>query len=176
MDKTHSYLSIDGEVVGLNRFVSDYLKKNVLGIISTLNLEDYNVDDVKNIELLIPEKSPSKKDDFTEIEVLINDKQLEINNFTKNITANSINAMVKSLKTKDDIKTIEIEISNIVKENLTTSDISLKTDGENVEINDFTKGILKETIYAMINSLKTDCEIKKIEIKLEEWFYVRKRS
>ena len=116
----------------------------------------------------MPEKSQSEKDDFTEIEVLINDKQLEINNFTKNITANSINAMVKSLKTKDDIKTIEIEISNIVKENLTTSDISLKTDGENVEINDFTKGILKETIYAMINSLKTDCEIKKIEIKLEE--------
>ena len=168
LDKTHSYLSIDGEVVGLNRFVSDYLKKNVLGFISTLNLEDYNVDDVKNIELLIPEKSQSEKDDFTEIEVLINDKQLEINNFTKNITANSINAMVKSLKTKDDIKTIEIEISNIVKENLTTSNISLKTDGENVEINDFTKGILKETIYAMINSLKTDCEIKKIEIKLEE--------
>lgn len=54
LDNVQSYLSIDGKVVGLNRFVSDYIKQNVLGVISTLNLDDYGVDDISNIELIIP--------------------------------------------------------------------------------------------------------------------------
>lgn len=56
LDDVHSYLSIDGHVVGLNRFVSDFLKQSVIGAISTLNLEDYDVENITNIELIVPRK------------------------------------------------------------------------------------------------------------------------
>ena len=49
LDNIHSYLSIDNKVVGLNRFVSDYLKQNILGVIKTLNLDDYGVEDINKI-------------------------------------------------------------------------------------------------------------------------------
>lgn len=91
-----------------------------------------------------------------------------INKFTNDILTNSINAMVKSLKTEDDVKTIDIEISNIADENLKDADIVLKTNGNDVKINEFTSGILKETIFAVINSLKIDEEISNIKIKVED--------
>ena len=47
------------------------------------------------------------------------------------------------------------------------SEIALKTNGNDVEINKFTSGILKETIYAIINSLETPENINKIEIMVE---------
>ena len=112
LDKTHSYLSIDGKVVGLNRFVSDYLKQNVLGIINTLNLKDYNIDEVKDIEVLIPDENTLQKEN-TNLKIKINEKPLKINNFTKNIVSNSIKAMIKSLKTPDKVKSINLTISNI---------------------------------------------------------------
>lgn len=167
LDKTHSYLSIDGKVVGLNRFVSDYLKQNVLGIINTLNLKDYNIDEVKDIEVLIPDENTLQKEN-TNLKIKINEKPLKINNFTKNIVSNSIKAMVKSLKTPDEVKSINLTISNIKNENLIDSDITLKTNNEYLEINKFSQGILKETTYAIINSLKTEEKITKIEIKLEK--------
>lgn len=167
LDNVQSYLSIDGKVVGLNRFVSDYIKQNVLGVISTLNLDDYGVDDISNIELIIPNTQKVAPED-KKIIILINDRKLTINQFTNNIVANSISAMVKSLKTEDDVKTIDIEISNICDENLTDADISLKTNGNSVTINKFTRGILKETIFAAINSLKTDGEISNIKIRVDE--------
>ena len=40
LDDVTSYLSIDGKVIGLNRFVSDYFKQVNLGIINTLNIKD----------------------------------------------------------------------------------------------------------------------------------------
>lgn len=167
LDNVHSYLSIDGKVVGLNRFVSDYLRQNVLGVISTLNLDDYDVGDISNIELIIPNTQKAAPED-KKISILINDKKLEINQFTNNIVANSISAMVKSLKTEDEVKTIDIEISNVCDENLIDADISLKTNDNSVAINKFTRGILKETIFAAINTLKTDGEINNIKIKVEE--------
>ena len=166
LDKTQSYLSIDGKVVGLNRFVSDYLKQNVLGVINTLNLEDFGVSDIGKIELIIPNENTPQNPSDANCTILINGKNLDINEFTNNIVSNSIKGMVKSLKTEDNIKTIDIEISNI-NVDLTDAGITVKTNGHDVEINKFTQGILKETIYAIINSLKTDEKISKITIKVE---------
>ena len=167
LDSVHSYMSIDDKVVGLNRFVSDYLKQNILGVISTLNLDDYGVEDVKKIELIIPDsEKPEKVDKKTTI--LINDRNLMINQFTNDIITNSINAMVKSLKTEDNVKTIDVEISDIHDENLADACIVLKTNNKPVEINEFTSGILKETIFAVINTLKMDEDISNIKIKVEE--------
>ena len=168
LDKTHSYLSIDDHVVGLNRFVSDYLKQNVLGVINTLNLKDYGVDNIGKIELIIPNANSKQtpKECLTEIE--INNKPLMINSFTNDIVTNSIKAMINSLKTEEEVERIEILISNINPDDLKISDISVEINGINLEINEFTQGILKETIYAIVNSLKINDEIKEIKIKVEE--------
>ena len=167
LDGVHSYLSIDGKVVGLNRFVSDYLKQSVLGVINTLNLKDYNVEDIQDIELIIPGKSHLTPTDAN-CSIQINGKDLEINAFTKNIVSNYINGMIRSLKTESDVKTIEIVISNIEHDQLENASIELKTNNHSVEINEFTQGILKETTYAIVNSLKIDDEIKELKINVGE--------
>lgn len=167
LDNIHSYMSIDDHVVGLNRFVSDYLKQAVLGVISTLNLNDYDVNDVKKIELIIPDEAEIQKSEGITT-ILINDKPLEINQFTEDIVTNSIKAMVKSLKTEDNVKTIDIEISDIENNDVIDSEITLKTNNHPVEINEFSRGILKETIFAVINTLKIDSEIENIKINVEE--------
>ena len=168
LDKVSCYLSVDENVVGLNRFVSDYIKQCITGIINTLNLKDYNVEHIGKIELLIPDEDTSQKAIAGNSTIKINNKNLEINEFTEKILTNTLTAMLKSLKTKDNIKTIFVKISNIDDGDLSNSDISLKTDNENVEMNNFTQNILKETIYAIVSSLKTDDEISEIEINVKE--------
>ena len=101
-------------------------------------------------------------------EILINDKKLLINQFTNDIVTNSITGIVRSLKTEENVRTIAVEISNIVNENLVDAKITLKANGKDVKINAFTSGILKETIFAMINTLKIDDEINSIKIAVEE--------
>ena len=167
LDETHSYLSIDGHVVGLNHFVSDYLKQSVIGVINTLNLSDYGVEDIGKVELIIPNEKASKNPIDAGCIILINDKNLEINEFTASIVSNSIKGMVNSIKTEDNVKTIDIEITQI-KDDLSDALITLKTNGHDVELNAFTQAILKETIYATVNSLKIDVEINKITIRVEE--------
>lgn len=168
LDTIHSYLSIDGKVVGLNRFVSDYFKQSVTGIINTLNLDEYNVDDIGKIELVIPNENAPKNAIDSKCSILINNDNLEINEFTKNIVSNSIKGMINAIKTEDDVKLIYVEIKNINSNDLRTADIALKTNNHDVEINDFTQGILKETIFAIVNTLKIDTEIKDIKIEVEE--------
>lgn len=168
LDTIHSYLSIDGKVVGLNRFVSDYFKQSVTGIINTLNLDEYNVDDIGKIELVIPNENAPKNAIDSKCSILINNDNLEINGFTKNIVSNSIKGMINAIKTEDDVKLIYVEIKNINSNDLRTADIALKTNNHDVEINDFTQGILKETIFAIINTLKIDTKIKDIKIEVEE--------
>lgn len=167
LDDVQSYLSIDGKVVGLNRFVSDYLKQSVIGVINTLNLKDFGVDEIGKVEFLIPNEKTPKNPSDAECTILINDKDLEINGFTKNIVSNSIKGMINAIKTEDNVKLIEIEIGNIEDE-LIDASISLKTNGHDVEINAFTQGILKETLYAIVNSLKIDDDIREIKITVEE--------
>ena len=169
LDEVHSYLSIDERVVGLNRFVSDYLKQTVIGIINTLNLEEYNVEKIGKIEFIVPGEDLNQNPIDANCTILINNKNLEINEFTTNIVSNSIKAMVNSIKTEDNVKKIDVIISNIADGDLIKSDISLKTNDHDVEINEFTQGILKETIYAIINSLELeDEEIHEIKINVEE--------
>ncbi len=165
LDAVHSYLSIDGKVVGLNRFVSDYLKQSVVGVINTLNLKDYDVEDIGKIELVIPNEKVVQNPINAKCVILINDENLEINEFTTKIVSNSINGMISSIKTEDNVKTIDVEISGIA-DDLSDSDITLKTNGHDVELNAFTQGILKETIYAVVNSLETDGEIGKITVRV----------
>lgn len=167
LDDVQSYLSIDGKVVGLNRFVSDYLKQSVIGVINTLNLKDFGVDEIGKVEFLIPNEKTPKNPSDAECTILINGKDLEINGFTKNIVSNSIKGMINAIKTEANVKLIEIEIGNIENE-LIDAQIILKTNGHDVEINDFTQGILKETIYAIVNSLKIDDDIREIKITVEE--------
>lgn len=167
LDDVESYLSIDGKVVGLNRFVSDYLKQSVMGVINTLNLEEFNVEKIGKIELIIPAGNPQNPID-AKCDVLINEKPLDLNEFTTKIVSNSIKAMISSIKTEDNVKTIDVYISNIENGELTNSQITIRTNGHDVEINNFTSGILKETIYAVISSLKIDEEIEEIKIKVEE--------
>jgi molybdopterin-guanine dinucleotide biosynthesis protein B len=167
LDDVQSYLSIDSKVVGLNRFVSDYLKQSVIGVINTLNLKDFGVDEIGKVEFLIPNEKTPKNPSDAECTILINDKDLEINGFTKNIVSNSIKGMINAIKTEDNVKLIEIEIGNIEDE-LIDASISLKTNGHDVEINAFTQGILKETLYAIVNSLKIDDDIREIKITVEE--------
>ncbi|WP_405289881.1 molybdopterin-guanine dinucleotide biosynthesis protein B [Methanobrevibacter sp.] len=168
LDKTHSYLSIDGKVVGLNRFVSDYLKQNVLGVINTLNLKDYGVDTIGKVELIIPDANSKQKPKECLTEIEINNSPLVINSFTNDIVTNSIKAMVNSLKTDGEVDKIEIIISDINPDDLFHSNITVKVNDGDLEINDFTQGILKETIYAIINTLKVNDEIEEIKIKVEE--------
>lgn len=167
LDDVQSYLSIDSKVVGLNRFVSDYLKQSVIGVINTLNLKDFGVDEIGKVEFLIPNEKTPKNPSDAECTILINGKDLEINGFTKNIVSNSIKGMINAIKTEDNVKLIEIEIGNIEDE-LIDASISLKTNGHDVEINAFTQGILKETLYAIVNSLKIDDDIREIKITVEE--------
>ena len=167
LDKTYSYLSIDGKVVGLNEFVSDFIKKSIIGVINTLNLDDYDVEKIGKIELLIPDENAFQDPIDADCSILINDKPLEINEFTKNIVSNSIKGMVNSIKTEDNVTTIDVEISDI-KDELDNADILIKTNAHDVELNAFTQGILKETIYGIITSLKIDEKINKITIRVKE--------
>ena len=167
-DDVSSYMSIDGKVVGLNRFVSDFLKQSVTGVINTLNLKEYGVENIGKIEIVIPDADTPQTPRKAKSELLINGENLEINEFTNDIITNTIKGMIKSIKTEANVKVIYIEIKNIENEDLSNSKIILKTNGHDVEINDFTQGIMKETIFAIVNSLKIDDEIKEIKIKVEE--------
>ena len=168
LDETLSYLSIDGHVVGLNRFVSDYIKQGVIGVINTLNLDDYDVEKIGKIELVIPQDPIEQNPIDGKCTVSVNDESLELNEFASSIIINSIKAMINSIKTEDDVKSIEIDISKIENGELSDADISLKTNGHDVEINNFTQGILKETIYAIINSLEHDGEIEELKIRVDD--------
>ena len=168
LDDTHAYLSIDGRVIGLNHFVSDYLKQSVMGVLNTLNLEEYGVNDIGKIELVIPNENTEQNPSNAKSEIFINDKPLEINEFTDSLITNSMKGMVKSIKTEKNVRKIDVEITDITDENLTDAQISLKTNGNDVELNEFTSGILKETIYAIVNSLKIDDKINKLTIKVQD--------
>ena len=49
-------LSIDGVNIGLNRFVSDYLKQTILGVLTPLKIKEYGVEDFDDIDITIKNK------------------------------------------------------------------------------------------------------------------------
>ena len=75
--------------------------------------------------------------------------------------------MINSIKTEDNVRTIDIEISDIA-DDLKDASITLKTNDHDVELNAFTQGILKETVYATISSLRIDEEISKITVRVSD--------
>ena len=167
LDETHSFLSIDGHVVGLNRFVSDFLKKSVVGVINTLNLTDYGVEGIGKIEVVIPGENTAQNPIDAKCTILINGENLELNRFSQKIVSNAMKGMVSSIKTEGDVKVIEAEIAGIGKD-LSDADITVRTNGNEVALNAFTKGILKETIYGIVSSLDIDGEIRKIAVRVDE--------
>ena len=50
-------LAIDGVNIGLNRFVSDYLKQTILGVLKPLKIKEFGVDDLDNIDITIKNKN-----------------------------------------------------------------------------------------------------------------------
>lgn len=61
LDSIDVSLSVDGKVVGVNEFVSDFIKQTVLGMLKTLNLEKFNAKSLNKVELLI--KNTKQGDD-----------------------------------------------------------------------------------------------------------------
>lgn len=167
LDYVSSYLSIDNKVIGLNRFVSDYFKQTILGIINTLNINDYGVEDVEKIELLIDNEDPYRKSIENNGKIFINQKPLDVNQFVIDIISNSIKGIVNSLKTEENAEKITVEIKGIENNELYNADIDLKINDKLLKINKFTCGIIKESIFAMINTLKIDEEISEIKIEVE---------
>ncbi|WP_297981824.1 molybdopterin-guanine dinucleotide biosynthesis protein B [uncultured Methanobrevibacter sp.] len=49
-------LAIDGVNIGLNKFVSDYIKQVVLGILTPLKTDEFGVEDYSNIDITIKSK------------------------------------------------------------------------------------------------------------------------
>ena len=49
-------LAIDGINIGLNRFVSNYLKQTILGVLNPLKIKEYGVEDFENIDITIKNK------------------------------------------------------------------------------------------------------------------------
>ena len=49
-------LSIDGVNIGLNRFVSDYLKQTILGVLTPLKIKEYGVENFEDIDITIKNK------------------------------------------------------------------------------------------------------------------------
>lgn len=154
LDKVNSFMSIDNKVIGLNEFVSDFIKQTILGIIKTLHIEEYGVKDINKVELIINNEDNIDLNPKVEASVLINNKELSLNHHTNNFVANSVFGMIKSLNTDEDARSAQVIISKINTENLKESEASLKVNNKDVEINTFVKGILKETIFGMIKSLK----------------------
>ena len=167
LDPISSYLSINNNIIGLNRFVSNYIKQSILGIINTLNLKDYGVEEINKIELIINNEKPiSTNNEINKSEIHINKKRLKTNEFTENLIMNTIKGSINSLKTDKKIEKIEIKITEI-NNNLTDANIILKINEKELSINKYTSTILKESISAMINTLNTDEKINEILIKME---------
>ena len=155
LDKVDSFMSIDNKIIGLNEFVSDFIKQTVLGIIKTLHIEEYGVKDINKVELIINNEDNLDLNPKVEANVLINNKELSLNLHTNNFVANSVFGMIDSLSTDEDARIAQVNISKIQADNLEESEASLTVNNKEVKINKFVKGILKETIFGMVKSVKS---------------------
>ena len=53
IDNIDVYLSINEKVIGLNHFVSNLIKNNIIGILKSLKTEEYGIKDFEKIEFVI---------------------------------------------------------------------------------------------------------------------------
>lgn len=180
LDKTNSTLSINGKVVGLNRFVSEFIEKTMMGLISALNYDDNGENYINRIELLINhnniEGENMVNDNENKIEVKVNETDIGLNNFVSNYLTDTLFGMIDALHTKeygvDEIESAEFRILKVDSEHMNRSEISLEVNGKAIGINEFVSEIMKESIYGMIKALNTKKfgvdEIKDIDIKIEK--------
>ena len=167
LDYTPSCLSVNNNIIGLNRFVSDYIKQNILGIIKTLNLKDYGVEEISKIELIINNEKPTPASKIHKSKIHINRKKLKTNSFTENLIMTTVKGAVDSIKTDEKTGKIEVKITEIKNSNLKDATITLKINEKKLNINHYAGKILKESIFAMINTLNTDEQINEILIEME---------
>ena len=53
LDSVDVSLSVDEKVVGVNEFVSDFMKQTIIGRLKTLNLKNFGAEDLNKVEILI---------------------------------------------------------------------------------------------------------------------------
>ncbi len=180
LDKVNSVLSVNGKVIGVNEFVSDFIEKTITGLLKTLNLEVYGVKDINKVELLINHNQTGdvKMVNYEEtgIEVKVNETAIETNEFVSRYLKDTLFGMISALDTTDygvdTLETAQIEILKINPEHMDQAEIALEVNGKAIGINEFVSGIMKESIYGMIKALNTRKfgidEIKSIEIKIKK--------
>lgn len=172
LDEVVSYLSIDEKIIGLNRFVSDYIKQAVLGILNTLDIEEYGVTDFDKIELLIDNKQENDRNLPNKASILINNEEINVKKLDLDIISNSVKSMVNSLKLNEEAKIIDLRIYDIEEYDLVDAEVDLNINNKPLFINEFVRGILKETTFAIIKILKISQQINEIEIIVENWNHV----
>lgn len=178
LDKVNSTLSVNGKVIGLNRFVSDFIEKTMVGLLSALNYDDYGINYINDIELLINHNyiEGEKMVNNYGIDVKVNEVEIETNEFVSNYLKDTLFGMISALHTKeygvDDIESAEINILKVDPEHMSHAEIALNVNGKAIGINEFVSGIMKESIYGMIKALNTKKfgvdEIKDIDIKIKK--------
>lgn len=180
LDKVNSLLSVNEKIIGINKFVSDFIEKTITGIVKTLNLEVYGVKNINKIDLLINNQHQNRVDNMNDynnlkIKVKVNEINIEINDFVKKYLKNTLIGMISALNTDYNIKDIEnaqIDISKIDPKDMRRTRIALQINETPIGINEFVCEILKESIYGMIKALKTKEfgveEIENIEIKINK--------
>ena len=165
IDQIDTYLSVNDKVIGLNKFVNNYLRETTVGMIKALNLKQFGISEIENVQLLIQENADKEiNGEDKQIKLLLNNINIGLNEFTQTFMINTVFSMISSLKiNQDEINSLNLKISEEAN--------SLTVNDEKVEINEFVKKILKETVNGMIRSLKTKeygvDEIKDIEIAIE---------
>ncbi|MCC7553728.1 MAG: molybdopterin-guanine dinucleotide biosynthesis protein B [Methanobacteriaceae archaeon] len=56
LDKTNVNLSIDGKVIGLNKFVNKFISDTIMGMLNSLKTKEYSADKKEKIEIIINNK------------------------------------------------------------------------------------------------------------------------
>ena len=166
LDDVVAYLSIDEKVIGLNRFVSDYIRQAMLGILNTLDIEEYGATDMNKIELVIDNSDEKEKKIPKKCEIIINGERLEVKRLDAKLISNSVKSMVSSLKLEEEAEKIDLKISDI-SEDAVNAEVYLNVNDRPLEINEFVRGILKETTLAILKNLKISEEIEEIQIVVE---------
>lgn len=164
LDKVDVALAIDNKVIGLNEFVADYIKQTMLGIVNSLNIDQYGAKDLNKIELIIDNREKREnKIELKEkkISLTINGKDIGINKFVNNFLIDTLTGMLNSLKIDNHrFNNVEIEITN-------KTDLTLIIDDKIIEINQFVNNIMIETIQSMVSSLNNiDEDIETLKIKI----------
>lgn len=88
-DNDDVILSIDDEIILINKFVRGIIDQTINGMLNTLKLKEYGAENRDKIEILI---------DDSETKLLVDNKDIELNHFVEAFLKNTTIGMVKSLK------------------------------------------------------------------------------